>query len=58
MLERVHMAGQQVVLASSASKKELDHYVHLLGAEDLAAEPPAPTTSKKPSLPQTSWRLP
>lgn len=32
LLERVHDAGQQVVLASSAEEKELDHYVALLDA--------------------------
>lgn len=34
--------GQKVVLASSASRKELDHYVDLLGARDLLTA----TTSK------------
>ncbi|WP_375382967.1 HAD family hydrolase [uncultured Sphingomonas sp.] len=32
-----HGCGQQVVLASSASKAELDHYLDLLGARDLVA---------------------
>lgn len=35
LLERVHEAGKQVVLASSASASELDHYVELLEAGDL-----------------------
>jgi len=38
LLERVHQAGQQVVLASSASKAELDHYLDLLDARGLVAE--------------------
>lgn len=37
LLVRVHKAGQKVVLASSASKSELDHYLDLLGARDLVA---------------------
>lgn len=43
LLARCHAAGQQVVLASSASKQELDHYVELLGAADLVS---ASTTSE------------
>lgn len=35
LLRRVHAAGQKVVLASSASKEELDHYVALLDAASL-----------------------
>ncbi|MBB4857704.1 membrane protein [Novosphingobium chloroacetimidivorans] len=35
LLARVHEAGQQVVLASSASAPELEHYVQLLEAGDL-----------------------
>lgn len=52
LLQRVHAAGQQVVLASSASQAELDHYTGLLGAkgllaattcaDDVAASKPAP----------------
>ncbi|MDP1027595.1 HAD family hydrolase [Sphingomonas sp. KR1UV-12] len=37
LLARVHAAGQRVVLASSASAEELDHYLELLGARDLVA---------------------
>jgi len=37
ILARVHAAGQRVVLASSASKEELDHYVDLLDARDLVS---------------------
>jgi HAD superfamily hydrolase (TIGR01509 family) len=35
LLARVHASGQRVVLASSASKSELDHYLELLKARDL-----------------------
>ena len=52
LLARVHAAGIRVVLASSASKAELDHYVDLLDArelidastsiDDVAASKPAP----------------
>jgi HAD superfamily hydrolase (TIGR01509 family) len=35
LLARVHAAGQTVVLASSASAEELDHYLGLLDARDL-----------------------
>jgi membrane protein len=35
LLVRVHEAGQTVVLASSASAEELDHYLSLLDAKDL-----------------------
>ncbi|PZN94095.1 MAG: HAD family hydrolase [Alphaproteobacteria bacterium] len=35
LLAHVHANGQQVVLASSASKSELDHYLELLDAHDL-----------------------
>lgn len=35
LLARTHAAGQEVVLASSASAEELDHYIGLLGAADL-----------------------
>lgn len=38
MLARVHADGRRVVLASSASKAELDHYVQLLDAQALVAE--------------------
>ena len=37
LLVRVHEAGQQVVLASSASKAELDHYLDLLDVRNLVA---------------------
>jgi HAD superfamily hydrolase (TIGR01509 family) len=37
LLARVHAAGQRVVLASSASKSDLDHYIDLLDARDLLA---------------------
>jgi HAD superfamily hydrolase (TIGR01509 family) len=37
LLARVHVAGQKVVLASSASKAELDHYLDLLNARDMVA---------------------
>jgi membrane protein len=37
VLQRVSSSGQQVVLASSASKSEVDHYVDLLGVRDLVA---------------------
>ena len=37
LLAHVHGRGQQVVLASSASKAELDHYIDLLGARDLVS---------------------
>lgn len=35
VLAHVHAAGQQVVLASSASQEELDYYLDLLDARDL-----------------------
>ena len=35
LLARVHAAGQRVVLASSASAEELEHYLDLLDARDL-----------------------
>ncbi|GAA0660361.1 membrane protein [Sphingomonas insulae] len=35
LLRRVNASGRQVVLASSASGEELDHYVRLLGVEGL-----------------------
>jgi HAD superfamily hydrolase (TIGR01509 family) len=38
LLQRVQQAGQQVVLASSASKAELDHYLDLLGVRDIVSE--------------------
>lgn len=37
LLALIHAAGQQVVLASSASAKELDHYQKLLDAGDLVS---------------------
>jgi len=37
LLVRAHEAGQKVVLASSASKGELDHYLDLLDVRDLVA---------------------
>jgi membrane protein len=37
LLARVHAAGQEVVLASSASAAELDHYLELLSAHALVA---------------------
>ncbi|MGI4799525.1 MAG: HAD family hydrolase [Janthinobacterium lividum] len=38
LLERVRQAGQQVVLASSASKAELKHYLDLLDASGIVSE--------------------
>ena len=35
LVQRVHDSGRMVVLASSASKEELEHYQKLLGIEDL-----------------------
>ncbi|UAK25736.1 HAD family hydrolase [Sphingomonas nostoxanthinifaciens] len=35
LLRRVHADGRKVVLASSAKKAELDHYVKLLGVADV-----------------------
>jgi HAD superfamily hydrolase (TIGR01509 family) len=35
LLSRVHAAGQAVVLASSATAEELDHYLDLLDAREL-----------------------
>src|SRR4051812_25329303 len=35
LLARVRDAGQQVVLASSASRSDVDHYLDLLDARDL-----------------------
>ncbi len=37
LLQHAYGLGQQVVLASSASKAELDHYLDLLDARDLVA---------------------
>lgn len=37
LLARVHGAGQKVVLASSASTEELEHYMGLLDIKDLVA---------------------
>ncbi|KAB0677360.1 HAD family hydrolase [Aureimonas leprariae] len=37
LMERAHAAGQKVVLASSASKAELDHYLDLLDARAFVA---------------------
>lgn len=37
LLQRVHDAGQRVVLASSASQAEVEHYLDLLAAHDLVA---------------------
>lgn len=37
VLAHAHGLGQQVVLASSASQAELDHYIDLLDARDLIA---------------------
>lgn len=37
LLVRAHEAGQKVVLASSASKSEVDHYLDLLGARNLVS---------------------
>ena len=37
LLAHVHAAGQKVVLASSASKEELDHYIDLLDARAIVA---------------------
>jgi membrane protein len=42
LVRRVHASGAKVVLASSASSDELDHYVDLLGIGELVA---ATTTS-------------
>ncbi|WP_260599959.1 HAD family hydrolase [Sphingomonas endolithica] len=38
LLARAHAAGQKVVLASSASAPELEHYLDLLDARDLVSE--------------------
>jgi HAD superfamily hydrolase (TIGR01509 family) len=38
LLARAHAAGQKVVLASSASAPELEHYLDLLEARDLVSE--------------------
>ena len=38
LLQRVQQTGQRVVLASSASKAELDHYLDLLDARDIVSE--------------------
>ena len=38
LLVRVQQSGRKVVLASSASKDELDHYVDLLGVRDVVSE--------------------
>lgn len=38
LLAHAHGLGQSVVLASSASRNELDHYLDLLGVRDLVAE--------------------
>lgn len=38
LLRRAQAAGLQVVLASSASEEELDHYLGLLDARELVAE--------------------
>jgi membrane protein len=38
LLARAHAAGQKVVLASSASGEELEHYLGLLDARDLVDE--------------------
>lgn len=38
LLERVQQAGQRVVLASSASKAELEHYIELLDATGIVSE--------------------
>ena len=35
LVQRVHDSGRTVVLASSASQEELEHYVELLGIEQL-----------------------
>ncbi|MHB8283464.1 MAG: HAD family hydrolase [Caulobacteraceae bacterium] len=37
LLRRVHDAGQRVVLASSASSDELEHYLDLLDARDIVS---------------------
>lgn len=37
LLLRVHGAGQKVVLASSASKANLEHYLDLIGVRDIVA---------------------
>ncbi len=37
LLRKAHEAGQLVVLASSASQSELDHYIDLLDARELIA---------------------
>jgi HAD superfamily hydrolase (TIGR01509 family) len=37
LLARAHAAGQAVVLASSASASEVDHYLDLLGARDIVS---------------------
>jgi len=43
LLAHVHASGRKVVLASSASKADIDHYLKLLDARDLVA---ATTTSE------------
>ncbi len=35
LLARVHAAGQRAILASSASKEEVEHYLDLLGVRDV-----------------------
>ena len=42
LVRRAHASGRTVVLASSAKREELDHYVELLGIGDILAA----TTSK------------
>lgn len=42
LVRRAHASGRTVVLASSAKREELDHYVELLGIADVLAA----TTSK------------
>lgn len=37
LVERTHRSGRKVILASSAKKDELDHYVELLGIADCLA---------------------
>lgn len=37
LIERTHASGRKVVLASSATQDELDHYVELLGIKPLVA---------------------
>jgi len=60
LLARVHQAGQRIVLASSASKAELDYYVGLLGAremvDDVTTADDVEQTKPAPDIPATALR--